>query len=328
MNNVFRIIIILLAVSLLSRCKKELEIEMVSITDHEFLEALIHAGVDTDGDNMISRSEAEVISFLDIGGTFDNIGNIESLKGIEAFINLDTLICSYNAINNLDVTNNSMLSLLNCSNNQLNSLNVNSNNRLLSLYCNDNQLTDLDVSGNTLLEELWCFQNELTSLNMVNNSNLITLYCDWNPLSELDCSNLKQLKYLRCTNTTLQTLKIANCESLWGLDCFNIDNNNFEAQLTSLDCSGCYSLYHLEMSNNIISNLDITDCTILSYLRLTGNRLEKLDISNNISLSSLILKHMPELTEVCVWTMPFPPAGVTIDTTSSPNVYFTTDCSK
>lgn len=299
---------------------------MVDIPDQAFLTALIEAGVDTDGDNMISRLEAEAISFLDIGGTFDNIGNIGSLKGVEAFINLDTLICSYNAINNLDVANNSMLSLLNCSNNELNSLNVTSNNRLICLYCSDNRLTNLDVSNNTLLEELWCFQNELTSLNMVNNSNLITLYCDLNPLSELDCSNLKQLKYLRCTNTTLQTLKIINCQNLWGVDCFNIQNNNFEAQLTSLDCSGCYSLHSLEMSNNIISNLNITDCTVLSYLRLTGNRLEKLDISNNISLSSLIIKHMPVLTEVCVWTMPFPPAGVVVDTTNSPYVYFTADC--
>jgi len=35
---------------------------------------------------------------------------------------------------------------------------------------------------------------------------------------------------------------------------------------------------------------------------------------------------MPELGAVCVWTIPFPPVEVTIDTTNSPNVYFTTDC--
>ena len=37
---------------------------------------------------------------------------------------------------------------------------------------------------------------------------------------------------------------------------------------------------------------------------------------------------MPTLYEVCVWEMPFPPADKVelVDTTGSPNVYFTTDC--
>ena len=36
---------------------------------------------------------------------------------------------------------------------------------------------------------------------------------------------------------------------------------------------------------------------------------------------------MPSLYEVCVWVMPFPPENAvgTVDTTGSPNVYFTTD---
>ena len=34
------------------------------------------------------------------------------------------------------------------------------------------------------------------------------------------------------------------------------------------------------------------------------------------------------LNKVCVWSTPFPPIGVEVDTTGSPNVYFTTDCSK
>jgi len=37
---------------------------------------------------------------------------------------------------------------------------------------------------------------------------------------------------------------------------------------------------------------------------------------------------MPSLNKVCVWIMPFPPTGFGLETKSSPNVYFTTDCSK
>jgi hypothetical protein len=35
---------------------------------------------------------------------------------------------------------------------------------------------------------------------------------------------------------------------------------------------------------------------------------------------------MPSLYNVCVWEMPFPPVGVGVDTTNSPNVYFTSNC--
>jgi len=38
------------------------------------------------------------------------------------------------------------------------------------------------------------------------------------------------------------------------------------------------------------------------------------------------LNDMPSINQVCVWVMPFPPDGVDVDTTNSPNVYFTTDC--
>ncbi len=37
---------------------------------------------------------------------------------------------------------------------------------------------------------------------------------------------------------------------------------------------------------------------------------------------------MPTLYQVCVWELPFPPEGVDVDMTDSPNVYFTTDSSK
>jgi len=42
-------------------------------------------------------------------------------------------------------------------------------------------------------------------------------------------------------------------------------------------------------------------------------------------LESLIIRDMPSLKEVCVWTIPFPPVGVEMDTSGSPNLYFK-DC--
>ena len=53
-----------------------------------------------------------------------------------------------------------------------------------------------------------------------------------------------------------------------------------------------------------------------------------MDVSANISLKQLYLGSMPSLNKVCVWVLPFPPAGVVVELTGSPNVEFTRDCGK
>jgi Leucine-rich repeat (LRR) protein len=69
----------------------------VEIPDTAFLHALIDEGVDTNGDSLISYAEAEAITTLNV--THRNISN---LTGIEAFVNLDTLDCSFNQLTSLD----------------------------------------------------------------------------------------------------------------------------------------------------------------------------------------------------------------------------------
>jgi len=45
-------------------------------------------------------------------------------------------------------------------------------------------------------------------------------------------------------------------------------------------------------------------------------------------LTVIRLRDMPSLNEVCVWEVPFPPAEVEVDMANSPNITFTTECSK
>jgi len=71
----------------------------------------------------------------------------------------------------------------------------------------------------------------------------------------------------------------------------------------------------------------------LEVLICKGNQLTSLDISNNHEFGSgwncnLDIRDMPSLTKVCVWVIPFPPEGLNLCSDGSPNVYFTTDCSK
>lgn len=442
---------------------------LVEIDDLNFLSALIEQGVDTNGDDMISHGEAEAVVSLDISDR-----EISDMKGIEAFVNLDTLNCINNQltsldisgnqnleilwcrdnqISNLDVSDNPVLSVLYCSNNLLSGLDVSNNILLSRLYCEDNLLTSLDVSNNPDLWRLWCSNNQLTSLDVSNNSDLQDLWCGDNQISSLDVSKNLVLMYLWCEENLLATLDVSNntlitelvcytnkltsldvsknlvLTELWcgdnlltGLDVENnqilevlscrineimnldVSNNPYleylscgNNEILNLDVSNNPALLELWCYNNILTSLDVSNITLITKLvcwanKLTGlnisnnhalkelwcgdnllisldvsnnpnlevlschsNKLLNLDVSNNpvmmilncggnqigsldISANAAIgtadseynalnVSNMPSLYEVCVWIMPFPPPSVTVYTASSPNVYFTTECS-
>jgi len=94
----------------------------------------------------------------------------------------------------------------------------------------------------------------------------------------------------------------------------------------------------LDCRENQLTSLDVSDLLDLRYLVCGGNQLTSLDISNNTSLGLglgnmylycyLEIGDMPSLEEVCVWRLPFPPEGLLLCKDGSPNVYFTTECSK
>jgi len=162
--------------------------------------------------------------------------------------------------------------------------------------------------------------------------NLDTLHFCSNQIKELDVSANTELRVLVCwnddDNDQLERLNVSKNNKLEQL---SIPGN----KLTELDVSNNPSLHKLSCGYNQIMNLVVSNCINLAVLECSNNQLSSLDISDNKDLGTsynpaLILRDMPSLTEVCVWTLPFPPTGFygfEIDTTGSPNVYFTTDCS-
>jgi len=97
-------------------------------------------------------------------------------------------------------------------------------------------------------------------------------------------------------------------------------------KLTSLDVSNNAALIGLECQNNSLSSLYVSKNTDLGGLYCGSNKLISLDISKNNKIEILKISEMPSLYKVCIWEMPFPASIVSLDTTNSPNVYFTTDC--
>ncbi len=261
----------------LIQCERLSQDEVIHIPDTSLRNALLEEGVDSNGDQLISVSEAKSVTSLQL---IDK--GISDLTGIEAFIHLDSITLSMNPLYALDLSENRKLRFLECVGCELSTLDISSNAKLTHLDCSSvlamqNHLTTLDVSNNLALEYLRCAHNQLTTLDISHNQALIVLSCAWN-------------------------------------------------QLSSLDVSGNPSLIQLFLNNNQITSLDVTYNRNLTTLISCGNQLTSLDISANTSLVKIGIDNMPSLHEVCVWTLPFPPPGITVLSGYSPNVIFSNEC--
>ena len=248
-----------------------------------------------------------------------NSNNLTSLD-VSKNTALTVLHCGADQLTSLDVSNNIALTQLSCGWTQFTSLDVAKNTALTFLACPNSQLRTLDVSNNSALTYLNISYNNLTSLDVSNNTALLTLWCIVNQLTSLDVSNNTALTELVCGQNSLTSLDVSNNTTLTILHC---DNN----QLTSLDISNNTVLENLACGFNQITNLDVSNNTALIYFYCENTQLTTLDISNNTALKHLHIFQMQTLQEVCVWTLPFPPTGVSVFTGNSPNIYFTTECS-
>lgn len=321
--TLFYVINIILPVLLLNSCEAVFE-ETIDIPDENFMEALIREGVTRN--RILTVDEAEAVTSLFLRPVhsmdgFDESTAIKTVKGIEYFSNLEKLECYRNEITNLDLSDNTSLR---------------------ELICMDNfQLKNLDVTNCTALRRLHCITNRIVNLHASGCTSLTDLECGYNPIENLDVSNCISLRNLNCFGNQLTNLELQGCDLLTHIHCpyghltsLDISTNTelielicYENQLSSLDVSENTALTKMDCSRNMLTSLDVSNNTVLTYLGCGDNQLTSLDISRNAKLENIYLGGSPDLTQVCVWTMPFPPDGVTVSAQDSPNIYFTTDCS-
>ena len=183
--------------------------------------------------------------------------------------------------------------------NPLEIVDLSSHKKLKHLEIIGCELGSLDVSGNHMLEYLDCS----SSLSMKNY------------LVELDLSMNPLLKYFICRENQLNSLDVSANLDLIELQCgYNL--------LTHLNVSSNKNLELLSCTNNHLKDLDVTHNTELSRLSTCGNELTSLDIRNNRKLILLGIDNMPELHEVFVWELPFPPEGIRVLSDFSPGVEY------
>lgn len=182
-----------------------LHAQVVNIPDINFKNALIEAGVDTNGDGEIQLSEAEAVINLNV-----SFKDIQSMEGIQSFINLQVLHCSNNQLSSLNMSHNLNLQWLTCGANHLSNLDITQNLNLINLWCDNNQLSELDVSQNLNLKSLWCWNNPLGSMDLSLNLNLESFDCSNSQLSTLDVTTNVNLQDLNCSDNQLTNLFINN----------------------------------------------------------------------------------------------------------------------
>ncbi|MBJ2176567.1 hypothetical protein JBL43_20160, partial [Aureibaculum sp. A20] len=226
-------------------------IPLTYVPDDNFEQALIDLGYDSGAlDDYVPTANINSITALDVSSK-----NIADLTGIEDFVAITSLNCSFNNLSALDVSNNILLEVLECVKNNFTSIDVSNNTALTSLNIVLNELTALDVSNNTQLRTLNTSTNFLTSLDVSNNVLLESLYCDYNPLTSLNVKN--------GNNTNINVFHADNNPSL---NCIEVDdvaysNNtwtNIDPQTSfSEDCSDTTApIITLLGDNPQIINLD------------------------------------------------------------------------
>lgn len=305
---------------------------IVDIPDEKFLFALIDEEVDTNRDSLISYAEAYAVNELNLDPGFGG-QRFESLTGIEAFVNLDSLNCG--RTREINLHRNTKLSFLELDGFQLLSeLDVSECISLNEIRLRSYPFASIDISVNQEIKKLY-ITGELSGINLSNNPDIVDLELECE-IDSLDITHLHSLKslvlyYHKMTaldlsnNPDLERLRLFECEDLNELHLSNNPN------LQTLWIWGGSSIHGLDLSNNAelgdlyiddvpVEELDLSHNTKLEYvmvvncglkeislasqpglklLDVSANKLEKLDVSMNSDLTILICNNN-ELTEIVI----------------------------
>lgn len=273
--------------------------------------------VDTNDDGEIQVSEAEAVIGLEVPAYTVGGIHIQSLEGIEAFINLEFLNCSQQEITSLNLTTLSQLKELHCHTNLLTSIDVTQNTNLeyftclgnpieggIETYNNpnlrffqcgsqfpDSQINFLDVTQNPLLEVFACTVADMATIDVSQNPLLENFSFRGTSIVSIDITQNTNLKYFGFGNTSIEHLDISKNKLLRSLYC---DNN----LLKNLDVSSNINLLTLFCRFNKLKFLDVSSNPLLTRVNCEGNELIYLNVNNgnNYNFESMNAPNNPDLT--------------------------------
>ena len=237
----------------------------INIPDPYFKHYLLE-NFDADGDGALSEEEGLIIRKIDVV-----TDKISSMKGIEHFKNLDSLLCRGAAVNEYDDVGHPGL---------LDSLDVSSNRKLRYLACDKNMLRSLDISDNPFLEEILCSYNLLETIDLSAVPRLNQLRMWVNNVSALDFSNTPLIHTIECGGNHITSIDVSKCPRLRTL-------NIGDLRIKELDLSGNPMLVWLGTYGSDISELDLSRNQNLEWLNCQNSPIKELDLSPCVKLHEL-----------------------------------------
>lgn len=126
--------------------------------------------------------------------------DIQSMRGLEQFINLVSLSLYNNQLKQLDIDLKQFKNLkaLNLARNNLSQLTISDLSKLNNLYVFDNHLTDLRLSNLAQLQTFKANNNNIEHFSYTNTPKLEKVYIFNNQLETIDIYNLPSLHYMDC----------------------------------------------------------------------------------------------------------------------------------
>lgn len=201
-------------------CNSEQEVEanciddIVAFPDQNLLDALItyNPTIDTNGDNFIQFSEAE--SFT--SPLLLSNQNINSISGLEAFINVVEFDFSLNNLQVLNLSGFPQIEILKANQSNIQNLNLSQNSNLTSLEVKNNNILGLDLSSNSSLVSFKSGNINLQNINFKNGENQnITLFEVLNsPNLQFICVDNTEFAEANFTNVPAQVEFTENCSLL------------------------------------------------------------------------------------------------------------------
>lgn len=234
--------------------------QFVNVPNSALMGEFTEYGYDSNGDGKLTYSEAALVKKVIVKGY-----NLSDFTGLEAFVNLEYLDISGNALTSYDFSIFPKLNYLNVDYNSLTSLNLSKNKSLDTLICSRNQLKSLNIDSLFELKYLHMYDNQISSINVINNTKIEYLNCSKNSLTQLDLSNLKLLDDLNASYNQITNIEFA--ENNLGRKIFIYDN-----KLTKIDTKSGSNLLFLDCNSNNLLSLDIRKYTNLLYLNTNINQ--------------------------------------------------------
>ncbi len=286
--------------------------QTITFTDLNFKNALINyvPKIDLNNNGEIEVSEAEFITQLDVSNK-----DIQSLNGIEAFINLSvlncsnnsllyinlinqkltSLICSYNEISTLGIESLVNLKYLNCEANFIKDLRIGTIDSLLTLICSDNPLNKLDLYTNPTIQEITATSCQLEWVDVSTLENLTWFVCNGNNIKTLDLTKNKKLRFIDCGGNELTNLDLSNNPELTEIDIYS---NLF----TSFDFSDNLKVAYIIANYNPLTQVDLSCLPVFNAFECYNCNLKSLDLRGNAENLYLDVRGNDSLTTVCIET--------------------------